>query len=130
MPPNPLLQATAITKSYAGLKALDDVSFELRAREVHALIGENGAGKSTLIKIITGAVAADSGSLAVAGQLVPHNSPDISRAMGIAAIYQQPSLFPHLTVAENIALALETGTVWRRVHWTARRNRALALLEE
>ena len=128
MPPTPLLQATSITKSYAGLKALSNVSLELRAGEVHALIGENGAGKSTLIKIITGAVTADSGTLAVGGQAVAHNSPDISRALGIAAIYQQPSLFPHLTIAENIALAVESGSAWRRLDWTARARLAAGLL--
>jgi len=128
MSPTPLLQANSITKSYAGLKALSNVSFELRAGEVHALIGENGAGKSTLIKIVTGAVAADSGTLAVGGRPVPHNSPNISRALGIAAIYQQPSLFPHLTVAENIALAVESGSVWRRLDWKARTRLAAGLL--
>jgi len=129
MSPAPLLQASSITKSYAGLKALSHVSFELRAGEVHALIGENGAGKSTLIKIITGAVAADSGTLTVAGQPVVHNSPTISRALGIAAIYQQPSLFPHLTVAENIALSVEGGSVWRRLDWKGRARLAAGLLE-
>jgi rhamnose transport system ATP-binding protein len=127
MPP-PLLQANSIDKSYAGLKALSNVSFELRAGEVHALIGENGAGKSTLIKIITGAVTADSGTLAVSGQNVAHNSPNISRALGIAAIYQQPSLFPHLTVAENIALAVESGPAWRRLDWKGRAHLASSLL--
>src|SRR5471032_117478 len=128
MPRNPLFEATCITKSYSGLCALSGVSFELREGEVHALIGENGAGKSTLIKIITGAVTADSGTLAVGGHIVPHNSPNISRALGIAAIYQQPSLFPHLTVAENIALAAESGSVWRRVDWKARASLAAELL--
>src|SRR5436190_1565904 len=104
-----LLRATAITKSYAGLKALDSVSFDLREGEVHALIGENGAGKSTLIKIMTGAVTADSGTLEVSGRNLPRNSPAVARALGISAIYQQPALFPHLTVRENIALAIETG---------------------
>ena len=123
-----LLQANSINKSYAGLKALSNVSFELRPGEVHALIGENGAGKSTLIKIITGAVTADSGTLTVSGENVAHNSPDISRALGIAAIYQQPSLFPHLTVAENIALAVESGPAWRRLDWKGRTRRAAGLL--
>src|SRR5690349_4276047 len=103
----PLLEAIAIHKSFAGVQALQDVSFELRPGEVHALIGENGAGKSTLIKIITGAVTADSGDLRIRGQAVAHNSPAVARALGVAVIYQQPSLFPDLTVAENIALALE-----------------------
>ena len=103
-----LLDATAITKSFAGVHALRGVSFSLRAGEVHALLGENGAGKSTLIKVITGAVKADSGTLMVDGSLVQHNSPAAARALGIAAVYQQPALFPDLTVAENIALALES----------------------
>src|SRR5450759_2130567 len=124
-----LLDATAITKSFAGVQALRGVSFELRAGEVHALLGENGAGKSTLIKVITGAEKADSGTLTVDGHLVPHNSPAVARALGIAAVYQQPSLFPDLTVEENIALALESPGVWRRIDWRARRRRARDLLE-
>ncbi|PYT15140.1 MAG: D-xylose ABC transporter ATP-binding protein [Acidobacteria bacterium] len=126
---SPLLEATSITKSFAGVRALKGVSFELLRGEVHALIGENGAGKSTLIKIMTGAVTADSGTLRVSGQLVPHNNPSISRSLGIAAIYQQPSLFPHLSVTENIALALESGSAWRRVDWKARKRRTSELLE-
>jgi rhamnose transport system ATP-binding protein len=105
------------------------VSFELRRGEVHALVGENGAGKSTLIKIITGAETADSGALVVSGHPVPRMDPAASRLLGIAAIYQQPSLFPHLTVAENIALPLERRGAWRLVDWTARRRKAVALLD-
>src|SRR5262245_37825633 len=126
---NTLLKLTAITKSFAGVQALKGVSFELAAGEVHALVGENGAGKSTLIKIMTGAIAADSGTLTVAGQLVAHNSPAVSRSLGIAAVYQQPSFFPHLTVAENIALSLEAGGVWRKVDWKSRSARARELLQ-
>jgi ABC-type sugar transport system ATPase subunit len=83
------------------------VSFDVRAGEVHALLGENGAGKSTLIKILTGAEVPDSGSLALGGHVVDHLDPTAAHRQRVAAIYQQPSLFPHLTVAENIALALE-----------------------
>src|SRR6516162_8467160 len=101
--PAPLLEGRSIHKSFAGVRALKGVNFELRAGEVHALVGENGAGKSTLIKIITGALAADSGALKVDGGEILHNNPALARSLGIAAIYQQPSLFPHLTVAENIA---------------------------
>jgi rhamnose transport system ATP-binding protein len=122
------LEAEGINKSFAGVQALRDVSFELRAGEVHALIGENGAGKSTLIKILTGAVTADSGTVTIAGRPVLHNSPALARSLGIAAIYQQPALFPDLTVAENIALALESGGLWRRVNWKARAARARELL--
>jgi rhamnose transport system ATP-binding protein len=126
---NTLLRATNISKSFAGVHALKAVSFELRAGEVHALVGENGAGKSTLIKIITGAHQADEGNLEVNGRVVEANDPVLSRTLGIAAIYQQPALFPDLTVAENIALGLEPGGAWRRIRWGRRRLRALELLE-
>jgi len=124
-----LLQATNIAKSFAGVHALKGVSFALEAGEVHALVGENGAGKSTLIKIMTGAVAADWGELRIAGELVEGNHPSLARALGVAVVYQQPSLFAHLTVAENIALALEQGGLWRRIDWGARHERAQVLLE-
>jgi rhamnose transport system ATP-binding protein len=125
-----LLRAINITKSYAGVQALKDASFELRAGEVHALVGENGAGKSTLIKIITGAITADSGALMLEGQALTEHSPRAARALGIAAIYQQPALFPELTVAENIALGFEPTGAWRRINWRARRRRAAELLSE
>ncbi|HLK66591.1 MAG TPA: sugar ABC transporter ATP-binding protein [Bryobacteraceae bacterium] len=125
----PLLQASAITKSYAGVQALKGVSFELREGEVHALVGENGAGKSTLIRVMTGAVTPDSGELTVCGQVVTHHSPAVARALGIAVVYQQPALFAHLTVAENIALSLESAGLWRKVDWKARAVRARELLE-
>ena len=127
--PAPLIEATGIAKSFAGVRALRGVSFELRAGEVHALIGENGAGKSTLIKVMTGAVTADSGVLRVGGTVVAHNDPAVARSLGIAAIYQQPALFPHLTVAENIALALEGAGSWRKVNWAERDRRAKELID-
>ena len=124
-----LLDARHISKSFAGLRALDRVSFDLRSGEVHALVGENGAGKSTLIKIMTGAERADAGTLIVDGVPVAHIDPYTTRQLGIAAIYQQPALFPHLTVAENIALSLERGGSWRRIDRRARRRRAAELLD-
>jgi rhamnose transport system ATP-binding protein len=129
-----VLEAVSMSKAFAGVKALRSVSFELRAGEVHALIGENGAGKSTLIKIITGAVTPDAGIIIVRGAHVPHMEPRISKSLGIAAIYQQPSLFPDLSVAENIALALEGQSAWRVtswpiLDWKARSRRARELLE-
>jgi rhamnose transport system ATP-binding protein len=123
-----LLRASGVSKSYAGARALASVTFDLRAGEVHALVGENGAGKSTLIKIVTGAVARDAGAIEIGGQAVARLDPTEARALGVAAIYQQPALFPHLTVAENIALALERGGLWRTVDWRARRTNASELL--
>ena len=105
--PEALLELRSITKHFAGVHALKGVSFDLRPGEVHALVGENGAGKSTLIKIITGAERPDGGTLVVSGRTIAHIDPAASRSLGIAAIYQQPSLFPDLTVGENIAMAIE-----------------------
>ncbi|MGI4758696.1 MAG: sugar ABC transporter ATP-binding protein [Janthinobacterium lividum] len=128
-PTGEVLRASALTKSYAGVRALRSGSLDLRAGEVHALIGENGAGKSTLTKIITGAVTADSGELRVFGRVVEANTPNVARSLGIAAIYQQPSIFPDLSVSENIALALEQGTSSHLVDWKARFDRARDLLQ-
>jgi rhamnose transport system ATP-binding protein len=130
MADSPLLRAADISKSYAGVQALKSASLELRAGEVHALIGENGAGKSTLIKIITGAVESDGGELQLDGHAVTHNSPRVAKALGIAAIYQQPALFPELTVAENIALGVEQSGLAGRVDWRERRRRAAGLLAQ
>jgi rhamnose transport system ATP-binding protein len=125
-----LLEARGIEKRYGGVCALKNVSFELRAGEVHALVGENGAGKSTLIKVLTGAVQPDAGEVRLDGAAIQNNSPHVSRALGIAAIYQQPAIFPDLTVAENIALVNETGGLVRRIDWGARRVKARELLRE
>ncbi|HLJ47255.1 MAG TPA: sugar ABC transporter ATP-binding protein [Bryobacteraceae bacterium] len=123
-----ILRANGISKSFAGVRALKHVSFDVKAGEVHALAGENGAGKSTLIKVLTGAVIADEGTVELDGQAVEHNSPAHARALGIIAIYQQPALFPDLSVAENIALATEEPRMWRRIDWRARWERARELL--
>jgi rhamnose transport system ATP-binding protein len=124
-----LLRLTSITKSFGGVQALRGVSFELRAGEVHALVGENGAGKSTLVKVITGAHVPDSGTVEIRGRVIDHNAPSVARSLGIAVIYQQPALFPDLTVAENIALRLERGGPWRLIRWGERRKRAAGLLK-
>ena len=124
-----LLRAVNITKSYAGVHALKDASFELNGGEVHALVGENGAGKSTLIKIITGAVLHDGGELYLNDEEIRENSPALSKSRGIAAIYQQPALFPELTVAENIAIGQERTGFLGAVDWKARRRIARELLD-
>lgn len=125
----PLISLDSVTKSFAGVQALRGVSLELAAGEVHALVGENGAGKSTLIKIITGAHRADAGTFHIQGQLIEHNDPVQSRMLGIAAIYQQPALFPDLTVAENIAFGHERGGAWRRIRWRNRHTQAREYLD-
>jgi len=127
--PESLLVLRSITKHFAGVHALKGVSFDLRQGEVHALVGENGAGKSTLIKIITGAERPDGGTLVVSGRTIAQMDPAASRSLGIAAIYQQPSLFPDLTVGENIAMAIEDRRLWGRVRWKQRRASALELLD-
>lgn len=125
-----LLRAIDISKSYDGVDALKSATFELRAGEVHALVGENGAGKTTLIKIISGAVVADDGRLELDGAPISDNSPGRAKSLGITAIYQEPALFSELTVAENIALGLEHEGLWRRVDWKQRRERASELLTQ
>jgi rhamnose transport system ATP-binding protein len=123
-----LLSAAGVTKTYAGGHALRGASFDLRAGEVHALVGENGAGKSTLVKIFTGAVQPDAGEIRLDGRLVAGDSPRAAKARGVAAVYQQPALFPQLSVAENIALGIPGGGFWTRVHWSERRRHAAVLL--
>ena len=126
----PLLALRGAAKSFGGVRALRSVDFELHAGEVHALLGENGAGKSTLIKIITGAHQPDAGEVTVAGRTVTGLTPGLAQQLGIACIYQQPALFPDLSVEENIGLRLEPHHGWRRVNWAARRTRATHLLQQ
>ena len=123
-----LLRLQDVSKAYGGVRALRAVSFDLRPGEIHALVGENGAGKSTLVRILTGAVEADSGTVEIEGRRVEHADPVAMRALGVAPIYQQPALLPDLTVAENVAMGLERGGPWRRIDWPGRRERARQLL--
>ena len=98
----PLLEIRGISKRYGSIQALQDVALALHAGEVHALVGENGAGKSTLIKIMTGVVQPDAGTLFMDGRPVRIGSALDGQRLGIAAIYQEPMIFPDLSVAENI----------------------------
>lgn len=122
---SPLLGLRHISKTYPGVRALRDIAFDLRAGEVHALLGENGAGKSTLIKIITGMIEPDEGSeITIEGQPVAHPSPRRMQALGIAAVYQNPTLFNELTVTENLRLGEEGAFI----SWKKRRQVAHDLL--
>ncbi len=107
----PLLQMEHISKNFGATCALDDVSFDLRQGEVHALIGENGAGKSTLVKILSGAVKPDSGSIYLEGKLFMASDPMTSRRNGISMIYQELNLAPDLSVQENIMLGREVQKI-------------------
>src|SRR5215831_3453411 len=124
-----MLSATHLSKSFAGIRALSDASLEVRAGEVHALVGENGAGKSTLVRILTGALTPDSGEVTFAGHRIATFAPIESRRLGIVAIHQHPSLFPDLSVAENLAIGLDETRPFARIDWAGRRARARMLLE-
>lgn len=100
----PLLAARGLTKTFPGVRALCDVSFTLRAGQIHALMGENGAGKSTLIKVLTGALAPDAGQILLDGRPVAPRSPIEAQRLGVSTVYQEINLIPGLSVAENLFL--------------------------
>ena len=117
--PEPILALDGIAKSFASTVALADVSLELMPGEIHALVGENGAGKSTLIKIMTGVHQPDEGALRLGGDPVSITDPQAAQRFGIAAIYQEPMVFPDLDVAENIFISHQgMGALvdWRRLY--------------
>ncbi len=100
--PAPVLALRDVSKSFGAVRALRDVSLELFPGEVHALAGENGAGKSTLIKTLAGVHRPDAGQVLLDGAPVAFHGPGDARDAGIAVIYQEPTLFPDLSIAENI----------------------------
>ncbi|MDD2764921.1 MAG: sugar ABC transporter ATP-binding protein [Opitutaceae bacterium] len=116
--PSPRLQLTGIVKSFGATRALRGVSLEVAPGEIHALIGENGAGKSTLMKILSGAHRADAGSMALDGVPYAPLDPLDARARGVAMIYQELTLAPHLSVLDNILLGAEPS----RLGWLRRRE--------
>jgi rhamnose transport system ATP-binding protein len=122
-----LLELKGISKTFPGVKALDDVHFQLKAGQVHALIGENGAGKSTFIKVITGVHNPDCGEMFIDGAPVRFSNPREAREAGIAAIYQHVTCYPDLSVAENIFIGHEEVTPgvkklrWKRMNEEARK---------
>ena len=124
-----LVELRGISKSFASVRVLQDISFDVRAGEVHALLGENGAGKSTLIKIMAGVHRADEGEIRVNGELVHFASPRASAASGIAVVHQELLLFPDLSVAENIFMGHAPRTGWGALDWPQMRERARDLLD-
>jgi rhamnose transport system ATP-binding protein len=128
----PRLQLEGVTRSFGAIRALRDVSFEVRPAEIHGLVGGNGAGKSTLTKIITGVQPPDTGTLRLDGEPFAFASPMEARAAGMSAVYQDPKLFPHLDVAENIFVGTQPvgrrGLIDRRAMY-AKASELLAALE-
>ncbi len=122
-----LLEMRGIGKQFPGVVALDNVDFDVRAGEVHALVGENGAGKSTLIKILTGALALDQGAIVLAGREVRFADPRSAQQHGIASIQQELTRIPGLSVAENVLLGREPRRAWG-IDRRAMRERARAAL--
>ena len=130
MSADPLVLMEGIDKSFPGVRALDQCRFELRAGEVHALVGENGAGKSTLMKVLAGVAPSDAGTIRIDGRTVAMASPKAARDLGISIIHQELQVVPHLTVAQNIFLGREPR---RRLRFVldegAVNDQARALLE-
>jgi rhamnose transport system ATP-binding protein len=119
-----LLSLLHAAKSFGAVRALTDGSIELRAGEAHGLLGENGAGKSTMVKILAGVYRPDSGTLLIDGEDAQLNSPAVARDAGIAVIYQEPTLFPDLTVAENIFMGRQPLRAGRRIDGRTMRRAA------
>jgi ABC-type sugar transport system ATPase subunit len=116
----PLLEIVKGNKVYGGLHAIQDVDFELRAGEIHALLGENGAGKSTLCKAIAGAITLTSGDYLIDGAKVSFQSPQEALQGGVAMVYQESSLVPSMTVAQNLELGMEKlFTVYSKINIAA-----------
>jgi rhamnose transport system ATP-binding protein len=123
-----VLRLEDISKSFPGVQALDRVRFDVRAGEVHALLGENGAGKSTLIKIVSGVYQPDAGRMLLDGMEVRFATPHAAQAAGIATIFQELLLFPELTAAENIFMGHAPRTRFGAIDWGAMRARAEEIL--
>ena len=115
----PILRMTGVSKSFPGVRALENVHLEVGPAEIHALLGENGAGKSTLLKILSGAHSADAGTIELFDQPVTFATPHDAQRAGIVTIYQEFTLAPDMTIAENVFIGREPGSrifvSWRRL---------------
>jgi ABC-type sugar transport system ATPase subunit len=107
----PALAVAGVSKAFPGVQALRDVSFDSRAGEIHALVGENGAGKSTLMRILSGVYRPDAGEIRINGRVANILSPTDARRFGVAMVYQDTRLVPDLDAAQNIHLGHEPGGV-------------------
>lgn len=126
----PFIRLTGISKSFPGVRALDDVSLDIRAGEVHSLTGENGSGKSTLAKIVNGTHQPDAGTVEVDGVPTVITKPATALALGIVSISQELTLAPSLSVAENIFIGRLPRTRWGTVDWDRCVREAQAILDD
>src|ERR671926_608057 len=126
----PVLRLEHADKSFGAIRALEDTHIELYAGEAHALVGENGAGKSTLVKILAGVHRPDSGRLLIDGEEVIFDNAKQSQAAGIAIIFQEPTLFPDLSVAENIFVGVQPLKRFRRIDRRRMRREASAVFQQ
>lgn len=126
----PLLTATGIDKRFGGVIALADASFSCEPGEIHALLGENGAGKSTMVKVLCGVHPPDAGAIDYDGQPITFRSPSDAVAVGIVPVFQELSLVPDLTVAENLFLGAEPRTMIGLVDRRQMNRNAAALLAD
>lgn len=124
------ISLTGMSKSFTGVKVLEDVSFDVRQGEIHALLGENGAGKSTLIKMMAGLYKPDGGTITVDGREMKFSNTRDASAAGIATVYQELLLFPELTVAENVFLGHYPRKPGGWIDWGAVRDRTRDLLDQ
>jgi rhamnose transport system ATP-binding protein len=122
------MELRGVSKRFGAVQALEDVDLTLVNGEVHALVGENGAGKSTVVKTLAGVHRPDSGYVLMHGQEVNLSGPAAARAAGIAVIYQEPTLFPDLSVAENIFMGRQPLGSWRRIDRSEMHRRVDALM--
>jgi simple sugar transport system ATP-binding protein len=127
MPNDVVLEMRGICKAFPGVRALENVDFTLRKGEIHALMGENGAGKSTLIKVLTAVYQKDSGEIEIEGKKVSFRSPQEAQENGVGTVYQEISLCPNLTVAENIFIGRGTDMF---VAWRELNKKAGSILKE
>ena len=123
-----ILELGGVTKDFPGVRAVNDVSFQLKHGEVHALIGENGAGKSTLMNILGGVLRPDAGEILLEGQPVRFANPAEANRSGIAVVFQELSLVPSLSIAENIYFNRQPRTALGFVDWKLLDQRARDLL--
>ncbi|MEY4696095.1 MAG: hypothetical protein RIT14_523 [Pseudomonadota bacterium] len=123
------VRMTGISKSFGGILALDNVDFEVLAGEVHALLGGNGAGKSTILKVLNGVHVPDAGEIVVGGQTLAAHTPEAARAAGIAMNFQEMSLIPTLTVAQNVFLTREARDARGMIDDTDSIRRAQAIFD-